>query len=80
MNFTPEHVLQILEAADLTRSTEIKGYALSLIVMHFGKVNQPRVYYREQKSRHTYGIPLKDMTFLEDCTETNPSYFRISPI
>ncbi|XP_046979238.1 leucine-zipper-like transcriptional regulator 1 isoform X1 [Schistocerca americana] len=38
MNITFENVIQILEAADRMQATDMKKYALSLIVHHFAKV------------------------------------------
>ncbi|GFG28824.1 hypothetical protein Cfor_03040 [Coptotermes formosanus] len=38
MNVTFENVIQILEAADSMQATDMKNYALSLIVHHFPKV------------------------------------------
>jgi len=39
MNVTFENVIQILEAADSMQATDMKNYALSLIVHHFPKVS-----------------------------------------
>jgi hypothetical protein len=39
MNVTFENVIQILEAADRMHTSDMKKYALSLIVHHFPKVN-----------------------------------------
>lgn len=38
MNVTFENVIQILEAADRIQATDMKKYALNLIVHHFSKV------------------------------------------
>lgn len=38
MNVTFENVIQILEAADRIQATDMKKYALNLIVHHFPKV------------------------------------------
>ena len=38
MNVTFENVIQILEAADQIQATDMKKYALNLIVHHFPKV------------------------------------------
>lgn len=38
MNVTFENVIQILEAADRMQATDMKKYALNLIVHHFSKV------------------------------------------
>ena len=40
MNVTFENVIQILEAADRIQATDMKKYALNLIVHHFPKVRQ----------------------------------------
>lgn len=39
MNVTFENVIQILEAADRIQATDMKKYALNLIVHHFPKVS-----------------------------------------
>jgi len=39
MNVTFENVIQILEAADSMQATDMKNYALGLIVHHFPKVS-----------------------------------------
>lgn len=39
MNVTFENVIQILEAADQIQATDMKKYALNLIVHHFPKVS-----------------------------------------
>lgn len=38
MNVTFENVIQILEAADRMQATDMKKYALNMIVHHFSKV------------------------------------------
>ncbi|XP_011865568.1 PREDICTED: leucine-zipper-like transcriptional regulator 1 isoform X1 [Vollenhovia emeryi] len=44
MNVTFENVIQILEAADRMQATDMKKYALTLIVHHFSKVSRlPRL-------------------------------------
>lgn len=40
MNVTFENVIQILEAADRMQATDMKKYALNLIVHHFSKVQK----------------------------------------
>lgn len=40
MNVTFENVIQILEAADRMQATDMKKYALNLIVHHFSKVKK----------------------------------------
>lgn len=44
MNVTFENVIQILEAADRMQATDMKKYALNLIVHHFSKVKKFKSY------------------------------------
>lgn len=43
MNVTFENVIQILEAADQIQATDMKKYALNLIVHHFPKVSAAKI-------------------------------------
>jgi hypothetical protein len=45
MNVTFENVIQILEAADRMQATDMKKYALNLIVHHFSKVRITHLIY-----------------------------------